>query len=80
MKNILIIVDMQEGFLCSSQTKPLKTRVVDLLETRIFDAVIATRFLNEKDSIYERLFDWKKLVQEDERQISNDIMDHVDYV
>ena len=80
MKNILIIVDMQEGFLRSSQTKPLKTRVVDLLETRIFDAVIATRFLNEKDSIYERLFDWKKLVQEDERRIPNDIMDHVDYV
>ena len=79
MKNILIVVDMQEGFLRDAQTKQLKNRVVELFEKNIFDVVIATRFLNEKDSIYEKLFDWKQLEQE-ERLISKDIMEHVDYV
>lgn len=51
MRNILIVVDMQEGFTCDEQTKQLKDCVVELLEKKIFDAVIATRFLNEKDSI-----------------------------
>lgn len=80
MKNILIVVDMQEGFLRDAQTKQLKNHIVELLEKNIFDVVIATRFLNEKDSIYEKLFDWKQLEQEEERLISKDIMEHVDYV
>ena len=80
MKNILIIVDMQEGFICDAQTKQLKNHVVELLEKNIFDVIIATRFLNEKDSIYEKLFDWKQLEQEEERRIPDDIMEHVDYV
>ena len=71
---------MQEGFLRDAQTKQLKNRVVELFEKNIFDVVIATRFLNEKDSIYEKLFDWKQLEQEEERLISKDIMEHVDYV
>lgn len=80
MKNILIIVDMQEGFICNAQTKQLKNSIVELLDKNIFDVVIATRFLNEKDSIYEKLFDWKQLEQEEERRIQDDIMKHVDYV
>ena len=74
MKNILLIVDMQEGFVSCKQTKEVKKRIIDLLDRNIFDVVIATRFLNEKDSIYERLFDWKQLEQEDERVIAKDIM------
>ena len=52
MKNILLIVDMQEGFVSCRQTKEVKKRIIDLLDRNIFDVVIATRFLNEKDSIY----------------------------
>lgn len=80
MKNISIVVDMQEGFACCEQTKQLRNRVVELLERNIFDAVIATRFLNEKDSIYEKLFGWKHLEQDAERSISKEIMEHVNYV
>lgn len=80
MKNILIIVDMQDGFTSCKQTKEIKKRIIGLLEKNIFDAVIATRFLNEKDSIYEKLFNWKNLEQEDERVISKEIMEHIDYV
>ena len=80
MKNILIVVDIQQGFISGVHTKQTQSRIVDLLNKNIFDAVIATRFLNEKDSIYEKLFDWKSLEQEDERAIPKEIMEHVDYV
>ena len=80
MKNILLIVDMQEGFLCNKQIKETKNRIIELLDKNIFDVVIATRFLNEKDSIYVKLFHWKDLEKEEDRVISKDIMQHVDYV
>lgn len=80
MKDILIVVDMQEGFTQCEQAKQLKNNIVQLLNKKIFDVVIATRFLNEKDSIYERLFNWKDLEKEDERAIPKEIIEHIDYV
>ena len=71
---------MQEGFICDAQTKQLKNHVVELLEKNIFDVIIATRFFFFFYSIYEKLFDSKQLEQDEERRISNDIMEHVDYV
>ena len=59
MKNILIIVDMQNGFARYPQTIKLTNDIQKLLEQNIFDVVIATRFLNDENSIYEKLFNWK---------------------
>lgn len=80
MKNILIVVDMQRGFLGYGKAAQLTNRVIELLDTGIFDAVIATRFLNDENSIYEKLFNWKHLETEDERAIPDEIMEYVDYV
>lgn len=80
MKNILIVVDMQEGFARYQQTRQLTERIIELLEKNIFDAVIATRFLNDENSIYEKIFNWKHLESDDERTIPNKILEHVDYV
>lgn len=80
MKNILIVVDMQKGFVECEQPMQLTNRVTELLKKNIFDAVIATRFLNDKNSIYEKIFNWKHLESEDERAIPKEIMEHVDYV
>lgn len=80
MKNILIIVDMQKGFARYEQTKELTKRIIELLNKNIFDSIIATRFLNEENSIYEKLFNWKHLESEEERTIPEEIMEHVDFV
>ena len=66
MKNILLIVDMQKGFARYKQTLDLKDKILKLLELKVFDSVIATRFLNDNNSIYERLLEWKRLKTEDE--------------
>ena len=77
MKNILLIVDMQKGFARYKQTLDLKDKILKLLELKVFDSVIATRFLNDNNSIYERLLEWKRLKTEDERAIDSSYIDFV---
>lgn len=79
-KNIVIVVDMQNGFARYDQTKALTQRVIELLESKVFDAVIATKFLNDNDSSYEKFFGWHRLKTEEERCINPEIEKHVDYV
>ena len=55
MKNILLIVDMQKGFARYEQTLALNEKILELLKLQVFDSVIATRFLNDNNSIYEQL-------------------------
>ena len=80
MKNILLIVDMQNGFARYPQTVALTNKIKKLLELNIFDTVVATRFLNDTNSIYEQLFDWKKLKTEEERALAPGYEKYVDYV
>ena len=80
MKNILIVVDMQKGFVGNDQIMQLMNRVADLLKKDIFDAVIATRFLNGENSIYEKLFNWKRLETEEEREIPPMIAEYADCI
>ena len=61
MKNILLVVDMQKGFARCEQTLDLRDKILKLLELKVFDSIVATRFLNDNDSIYEKLLKWKKL-------------------
>ena len=80
MKNILLIVDMQKGFARYKQTLDLKDKILKLLELKVFDSVIATRFLNDNNSIYERLLEWKRLKTEDKREIDSSYNQYIDFV
>lgn len=80
MKNIVIVVDMQKGFARYSQTVTLTNKIANLLERGIFDIVIATKFMNAENSMYEKMFRWKRLETEEERAIPTEILKHVDYV
>lgn len=80
MKKILLVVDMQNGFARYPQTIALRDRIRDLLERRLFDSVIATRFLNSDDSIYEKLFDWHRLKTPEDQQLAPELAPYVDLV
>lgn len=79
-KNILIVVDMQNGFARYPQTISLKNDIENLLDRKIFDSVIATKFINTENSIYERLFAWHRLQSADEQKIPELIEKHADYI
>ena len=71
---------MQKGFTSSDHTAYLKEKIANLLEQNIFDIVIATRFLNEDNSIFEQLHSWKYLKEEMERELVEEIEPYIDYV
>ena len=79
MKDILIVVDMQKGFVKDEQTIEAARKIADLLDRKVFDCVIATRFLNDGWSIYEKLFNWYELESAEEQEIVPEIEKHVDY-
>lgn len=80
MKNILVLVDMQNGFSRYEQTQKLVERVEQLLRTKAFDCVVATRFFNFDNSIYEKLFHWHRLKSEGDRALCRDFADYADEV
>lgn len=80
MKDILIIIDLQKGFTQNLRTNNLVKNIKNLLEKDIFDIVIATRFLNCDNSIYEKIFDWKYLKDEDERKLEPVVEEYADYI
>ena len=80
MKDILIVVDMQKGFARYDQTIELTRKIADLLDRKVFDCVIATRFLNDSQSIYEKLFDWHRLKNAEDQEIAPEIKKHIDYI
>lgn len=71
---------MQNGFARYEQTIELSKRIEKLLELKIFDVVIGTRFLNSNNSMYEKMFGWSRLKTEKERIIPNELLKYMDYV
>ena len=63
MQNILIVVDMQNGFARYDQTKNVGKKIINLLEMNIFDYVIATKFVNKKNGPYKDLIDFCERIQ-----------------
>lgn len=73
MKNILIVVDMQNGFNRYEQTHILANKIVQLTNSGIFDSIIATRFLNKEGSQYTKFLDWHRLQNEPDIDLINGI-------
>ncbi|MDE6868194.1 MAG: isochorismatase family protein, partial [Clostridia bacterium] len=62
MKNILIVVDIQNGFNRYEQTHILADKIVKLTNSGVFDEIIATRFRNKEGSQYIKFLNWHRLI------------------
>lgn len=80
MKNILIVIDMQKGFARYEQTINLASRIGELLNMEVFDKVVATRFLNSDNSVYESLLGWSRLKNEEDQALVASVEDRADIV
>lgn len=79
MKNILIIVDVQKGFL-ERINKKIVDNIEDLLQLNIFDYVIATKFKNTTNSSFEHILNWSDLKTDQEQQIDERLINYVNLV
>lgn len=73
MKNILIVVDIQNGFNRYEQTHILADKIVKLTNSGIFDSVIATRFRNREGSQYTNILNWHRLIDSPDIDLVNGI-------
>ena len=78
-KDILIIVDVQNGFTKKFTVEKIPP-IEDLLSRRVFDTVIATKYWNTLDSNISRLMGWKDLCTEEEQDLVPEIKPYVDYI
>jgi len=65
MKNCLMIVDVQNGFV-SPRTRHIVPELNSLMRQHHFDNIAFTRFINTPESPYIRYLDWHRLQSEQE--------------
>ena len=73
MKNILLVVDVQNGFVKNPYSERVLSRIVDLLSRNLFDEVIMTRYWNEHGSILSRFMGWNDLCTSQEQELRPEI-------
>lgn len=66
---ILFIIDVQKGFV-KENNKFLLKDINLLLKNNSFDKVIATRFVNSKNSQYNKFLNWNKMTSNIETDIA----------
>lgn len=57
MKNVLVVIDLQEGFI-NDKTVKVANNIHDLLDSEKYDAVIATKFTNMPGSSFNSFLGW----------------------
>lgn len=73
MKNILLLVDVQNGFVKNPYSERVLARIEDLLARNLFDEVIMSRYWNEPGSILSRFMGWNDLCTEEEQALRPEI-------
>lgn len=76
-KKILLLIDVQNGFISTDETRHVANKITALLELNIFDCVIATAYENDTGSMYEKLLDWHGMKTQQEQEIPPKILSHV---
>lgn len=78
MKNILLIIDMQKGFISGETNFRALKQIEELLNANLFDCVIASRYENQASNPIVHLMGWDKLMTEEEQRIDERILPCVD--
>ena len=66
MNNLLLVIDLQSNFV-NDFTKTIPNKVRMLLESKRFDNVVFTKFLNDKNSQFYNVLNYKGCIEERDR-------------
>lgn len=73
MKNILLVVDMQNGFITNDMTKETLRSIEELVGLKIFDAVIAAKYINYPHSPLVQFMEWDSFFTEEEQELAGNL-------
>jgi nicotinamidase-related amidase len=63
MKNILVVMNMQNGLVNTPEKVALSHKIIELSQKRIFDRIVCVKFVNRDDGVfpkYHRFYDMHK--------------------
>ena len=65
---VLLIIDMQKGFMKNYKYRQLNKKISKLINTNIYDKLIFTKFLNDelKNKLFQTKLNWYELRTEEE--------------
>lgn len=82
--NILLVVDLQNGFIENPKTKQIAEKIGALLERNdkfgFFQKIITTKFINTKNSVYEKFLNWHKMQNEFECELFSPLKKRADLI
>lgn len=69
---VLLVVDMQKGFMNSENYKHLNKKIAELIDGKYYDKYIFTKFKNDsaKNPLYQTKLNWYKLMTKEEQEFS----------
>jgi len=70
--NCLVIIDVQKYFI-NRYSKYVVKRISNLAKEQHFDHIVATRFVNNKNSPYVKLLNWRKVMDKESQTIPDEI-------
>ena len=63
MKNILVVIDVQNGFVTTPEKITIANKIIELTQKHIFDRVVCVKFVNRDDGVfpkYHKFYDMHK--------------------
>ena len=74
---VLLIVDMQKGFMKNDKYLLLNQKIANLINKKIYDKLIFTKFINDKskNALYQSRLNWHRLKTKDEQMFSIKVPD-----
>lgn len=79
MKNVLVVIDLQVGFV-NDNTVKVANNIQELLHSEKYDAVIATKFTNMPGSSFDSFLGWKGMLDEKEKELLLFVEEYADCV
>ena len=79
MKNVLVVIDLQVGFI-NDNTVKVTNNIQELLHSEKYDAVIATKFTNMPGSSFDSFLGWAGMLDEKEKELLPFVEEYADCV
>lgn len=76
MKNFLLVIDAQEGFMVPGVTDREESLINELLKGKFFDCVISSVYRNSPESNIIRFMGWDKLLTQQEQKVTAVVAAH----
>ena len=70
MKSLLLVIDVQKAFI-NKHTESIVSKIEKLVNSRKYDAVIHTQFINEEDGKYTNKLNYYGCINDDKELVIN---------